>query len=179
MLELRADDDHVVCKLRLSDPRDLGTVLHRCRRLLDLDADPSGIDEVLGAHPALAPLVRETPGRRVPGAIDPHELAVRAVLGQQVSVAAARTIARRLARLCGAPVSGNGGGLSRLFPSAEAIADADLSVLGVPGTRRRTLQTLAAALARGDVVLDAGSDRQQAQRALRALPGIGPWTASY
>ncbi|QIN79398.1 helix-turn-helix domain-containing protein [Rubrobacter marinus] len=175
--------DHVGCVLRLEDPRDLGVAVERCRRLLDLDADPLAVAEVLGADPIIGPIVRRSPGRRVPGSVDGPELATRAVLGQQVSVKGARTLAGRLVALCGEPVpealSGPGGGPGYLFPGPGAVADADLEALGMPRTRREALRELARALADGGVVLDPGVDREEAGRRLVGIRGIGPWTASY
>ena len=128
--------DHVLCVLRLEDLRDLGTAVQRCRRLLDLDADPAAVAGVLGADPLLGPLVRRSPGRRVPGSVDGTELAFRAVLGQQVSVAGARTLARRLVARCGEPLpeslAAEDDGPTHLFPGPGGVAAADLDGLGVP-----------------------------------------------
>ena len=179
IVELAAADAGVACTLRLDDPRDLATAVARCRRLVDLDADPVAIDSVLGVDPMLGPLVRRTPGRRVPGAIDAAEIAVRAVLGQQVSVAGARTIAGRLAARYGEPLRVPVGAVTRLFPSPEALAAADPADLPMPATRRHAVLALAAALASGALALDPGADREEAERTLLAIPGIGPWTAAY
>ena len=179
---LSAAERHIRAELNLADLRDLGTAVQRCRRLLDLDADPVAIDAALGTDPALGPLVAARPGLRVPGAVDGPEIAVRAVLGQQVSVAAARTVAGRLAAEHGEPVESAEAaetGLNRLFPSAETLAQLDPATLPMPASRARTLVTLCAALAAGDLVLDAGTDPAEAVAALEALPGIGPWTAGY
>jgi AraC family transcriptional regulator, regulatory protein of adaptative response / DNA-3-methyladenine glycosylase II len=160
--------DHVACELHTTDPGDREDAVRRCRFLLDLDADPAAIDAALAQDPLLAPLVAAAPGRRVPRTVDPHEMALRAVLGQQVSTAAAATHAARLARDAGDPVADPSGGLSRLFPTAAAVAAVDPGTLALPRARRATLIGLARALAVG---LDL-SDRD----ALLALPGIGPWT---
>jgi AraC family transcriptional regulator, regulatory protein of adaptative response / DNA-3-methyladenine glycosylase II len=168
----------VIARLRLTELRDLGVAVTRCRRLLDLDADPAAVDAVLGADPALAPLVAGAPGRRVPTAPDADELAVRAVLGQQVSVAGARTLTARVVTAAGRPLAEPVGTLTHAFPRAADLADADLSAVGLTGARRRTVHTLAAALADGTVVLGPGADRDEARRQLLALPGIGPWTAA-
>jgi AraC family transcriptional regulator of adaptative response / DNA-3-methyladenine glycosylase II len=176
--ELRPGPDGAACTLRLGDLRDLGSAVERCRRLLDLDADPLAVAEALGADPLLAPLVAAAPGLRVPGGVDGFEVAARAVLGQQVSVAAARTLAGRLASALGEEVPA-GGGLTRLFPGPDAVADADLRALGLPRARAGALAALAAAAAAGGVDLDPGADREATERALLALPGIGPWTAAY
>jgi AraC family transcriptional regulator of adaptative response / DNA-3-methyladenine glycosylase II len=168
----------VTAHLRLTELRDLGVAVARCRRLLDLDADPAAVDAVLGADPALAPLVAGAPGRRVPASPDADELAVRAVLGQQVSVAGARTLTARVVTAAGRPLTEPVGTLTHAFPSAAALAGADLSGVGLTGARRRTLATLAAALADGTVDLGPGADREEAHHRLLALPGIGPWTAA-
>ncbi|MGY1813827.1 AlkA N-terminal domain-containing protein [Blastococcus sp. SYSU D00820] len=168
----------VTARLRLAELRDLAAAVTRCRRMLDLDADPAAVDESLGADPALAALVATAPGRRVPASPDAAELAVRAVLGQQVSVAGARTLTARLLPLAGTPLPEPVGTLTHAFPRPEALATADLSAVGLTGARRRTVGALAAALAAGDVVLDPGADREEAARSLLALPGIGPWTAA-
>lgn len=148
--------------------------------LVDAAADPSAVGAVLAADPVLEPLVRARPGLRCPGAADPEELALRAVLGQQVSVAAARTLAGRLAAEHGDPVEDPaGGGLRHAFPSAAALAALDPSALPMPRARGRTLTVLAAALAERRVVLTRGTDPRAARAALVALPGIGPWTADY
>ena len=146
------------------------------RRLLDLDADPVAVDAALATDPALAPLVEATPGRRVPRTVDPHEFALRAVLGQQVSTSAARTHAARLVARHGDPVTDPVGGLTHLFPTPEALVDPDPAALAMPASRVRTLTGLAAALASGAVDLSPGTDRDAARAGLAALPGIGPWT---
>ncbi|MDH6129593.1 Ada metal-binding domain-containing protein [Kitasatospora sp. GP82] len=167
------------CRLRLTDLRDLTTAVYRLRALFDLDADPDAVDGRLGADPVLGALVRARPGVRSPGHVDPHELAARAVLGQQVSVAAARTLAGRLADRYGVPLAEPSGGLRVLFPSAAALAGAEAADLAMPQSRRRAFTGLCAALADGTVRLDGGVDREQAAATLLALPGIGPWTVGY
>jgi AraC family transcriptional regulator of adaptative response / DNA-3-methyladenine glycosylase II len=173
---LRPLPDHVACRLALTDLRDLATAVSRCRRLLDLDADPVAAGDVLGADPVLAPLVAKAPGRRVPRTVDAAEFALRAVLGQQVSTAAARTHAARLALACGEPVTDPAGGLTRLFPEPAAVASVDPELLALPKARRDTFTGLAAALSNGEIDLGAGSDWQRARGQLAARPGIGPWT---
>ena len=182
IVELSSGDDHIRCGLRLEDLRDLGAAVQRCRRLLDLDADPVAVADVLGADPLLSSLVRRAPGRRIPGSVDGAELAVRAVLGQQVSVAGARILAGGIVARCGQPLSeplAEDGGLTHLFPEPAAIADADLAAVAVPAARRGALSNLARALAVGEIALDPGADREEAERQLVALHGIGAWTASY
>ncbi|WP_328583985.1 AlkA N-terminal domain-containing protein [Streptomyces sp. NBC_00370] len=168
--------DHIACRLLLTDPRDLTLAISSCRRLLDLDADPVAVDEQLASDPELAPLVAEGPGRRVPRTVDAAEFAVRAVLGQQVSTAAARTHAARLVTAHGVPIEDPEGGLTHLFPTPETLAGLDPEALAMPRSRRTTLTTLVAALADGSLRLGADSDWEQARAELSALPGFGPWT---
>ncbi|RKN38297.1 AlkA N-terminal domain-containing protein [Streptomyces hoynatensis] len=167
------------CRLRLTDLRDLTTAVQRMRRLFDLDADPYAVAERLGADPALGPLVAARPGLRSPGAADPAEPAVRAVLGQQVTVAAARTLAGRLVAAYGKPLSAPDGALTHTFPEPGTLAGAPLAELGMPEARRAAIRTVCAALAEGTVDLGPGADREEATRALLALRGVGPWTAGY
>ncbi|SCF62409.1 AlkA N-terminal domain-containing protein [Streptomyces sp. Ncost-T10-10d] len=168
--------DHIVCRLSLTDPRDLTLAISRCRWLLDLDADPVAVDEQLRADPLLAPLVDKAPGRRVPRTVDGAEFAVRAVLGQQVSTAAARTHAARLVTAHGLPVDDPEGGLTHLFPTPEALAALDPEQLALPRSRRTTLTTLVGALADGTLRLGTDTDWEKARAELTALPGFGPWT---
>lgn len=179
VVELRLHADHVDATMDLADVADLPTALARCRRLLDLDADPVAIAEVLAGDPALGPRVAVDPGLRVPGSVDPQETAFKAVLGQQISVAAARTHAARLVALAGSSLHTPTGALTHAFPTAGQIARADLDALGMPDARRRTLGELARRLADGRVVLDPGADRAATREALLATPGVGPWTADY
>jgi AraC family transcriptional regulator, regulatory protein of adaptative response / DNA-3-methyladenine glycosylase II len=177
--ELTPTPDHVQCSVRLSDLRDLASAVQRCRRLMDLDADPVAVAELLEADALLAPLVAKSPGRRSPGHVDGAELAVRAILGQQVSVVAARTHTARLVRTAGTPLPQPDGGLTHLFPESGAVADADPAALAMPESRRRTLRVLAGHLHDGSITIDAGADRDDVEAQLTALPGIGPWTAAY
>jgi len=169
--------DHIACRLTLSDLRDLTVAISRCRRLLDLDADPVAVDDQLRTDPVLAPLVDKAPGRRVPRTVDEAEFAVRAVLGQQVSTAAARTHAARLVTAYGDPVDDPEGGLTHLFPSPEALAALDPESLAMPRTRRTTFTTLVGQLCDGTLNLGVESDWTQTRARLLALPGFGPWTA--
>lgn len=168
--------DHIACRLTLSDLRDLTVAISRCRRMLDLDADPVAVDEQLRTDPLLAPLVDKAPGRRVPRTVDEAEFAVRAVLGQQVSTAAARTHAARLVTAHGDAVDDPEGGLTHLFPTPEALAALDPASLAMPRTRRTTFTTLVAQLAEGRLHLGVESDWSQARARLLSLPGFGPWT---
>jgi AraC family transcriptional regulator of adaptative response / DNA-3-methyladenine glycosylase II len=167
---------HIACQLSLTDLRDLTRAISRCRWLLDLDADPVAVDERLRSDPLLAPLVAKAPGRRVPRTTDAAEFAVRAVLGQQVSTAAARTHAARLVTAHGVRVDDPHGGLTHLFPTPEELAGLDPSALALPRSRRTTLTTLVAELADGGIRLGVDSDWDRARAQFLALPGFGPWT---
>ncbi|MGW7045355.1 AlkA N-terminal domain-containing protein [Streptomyces avermitilis] len=169
--------DHMACRLSLSDLRDLPVAISRCRRMLDLDADPVAIDDQLRADPLLAPLVDKAPGRRVPRTVDEAEFAVRAVLGQQVSTAAARTHAARLVTAHGEAVADPEGGLTHLFPAPEALAAVAPESLAMPRTRRTTFTTLVRQLAEGRLNLGVESDWAETRARLLSLPGFGPWTA--
>jgi AraC family transcriptional regulator, regulatory protein of adaptative response / DNA-3-methyladenine glycosylase II len=177
--ELRALDGVIAVRLLLDDPRDEADSVTRVRAMLDLDADPEAIAEALGADPLLHALVAEAPGRRVPGAADPEEIAIRAVLGQQVSLAGAATLAGRLVAAYGEPLANPVGGVTHAFPTSELLAEAGDGDLAMPASRRRAIRGLAQALASGEVVLDPDADRRATEDRLLALPGIGPWTAGY
>ncbi|UFQ20434.1 MULTISPECIES: AlkA N-terminal domain-containing protein [Streptomyces] len=169
---------HIGCRLSLTDLRDLTIAISRCRRMLDLDADPAAVDGRLRDDPLLAPLVDKAPGRRVPRTVDEAEFAVRAVLGQQVSTAAARTHAARLVTAHGTPIEDPEpeGGLTHLFPSPAALAALDPEALALPRSRRTTLTTLVRHLADGSLRLGAESGWDEARARLAELPGFGPWT---
>ncbi|MFE1023794.1 AlkA N-terminal domain-containing protein [Streptomyces sp. NPDC058818] len=177
IVALTPNSDHIACRLTLSDLRDLTVAISRCRRLLDLDADPAAVDDQLRADALLAPLVDKAPGRRVPRTVDEAEFAVRAVLGQQVSTAAARTHAARLVTAHGDTVDDPEGGLTHLFPSAAALAAVDPETLAMPRTRRTTFTTLVSHLADGSLNLGVECDWAETRARLLALPGFGPWTA--
>jgi AraC family transcriptional regulator, regulatory protein of adaptative response / DNA-3-methyladenine glycosylase II len=170
---------YVECDLELGDLRDVTAAVQRCRRLLDLDADPEAVSAHLAGDPLLGPLVMACPGRRSPGHVDGDELAIRAVLGQQVSVAAARKLGTRLAIGYGKPLSAPSGTLTHCFPDAATIAAADPATLPMPRARAKALTGLATALASGQIALHPGADRDEATARLLAVGGIGPWTASY
>ncbi len=175
----RPGSGSVECELQLEDLRDLTAAVQRCRRLLDLDCDPDTVTDYLSADPVLGPLARACPGRRSPGHVDGSELALRAVLGQQVSVAAARRLGARLVTAYGKPLERPDGTLTHCFPAAETLAAADPAALPMPRSRGRALTGLATALASGALSLDPGAERDRAGAILLALPGIGPWTTSY
>jgi AraC family transcriptional regulator of adaptative response / DNA-3-methyladenine glycosylase II len=178
----RSGPSYVEGDLVLSDLRDLTTAVSRCRQLLDLDADPVAVWEALRGDALVGPVVEHDPGRRVPGAADGFELAVRAVIGQQVSVPGARTVAGRLVQAAGDPLPEAAGTVTHLFPTPAALielAGRDPGVFAMPAGRRRALVALADAVESGDVVIDPGADPLEVRRALVRLPGIGPWTAEY
>jgi AraC family transcriptional regulator, regulatory protein of adaptative response / DNA-3-methyladenine glycosylase II len=165
-------------EVRFPDPRRLLLIVERVRRLFDLGADPRLIAEHLGADPLLREAMRRRPGVRVPGAWDGFELAVRAIVGQQVSVAAASTIAGRIARRFGSPAAG-ADGLERAFPPAARLVHAAIEQAGVMPSRGEAIRCLARHVARGRISLGAVADTRATLAALIALPGIGAWTAQY
>jgi len=177
VVSLTPQPDHVRCFLMLENVRDLATAIARCRRLLDLDADPEAVLEALSCDTDLRAVVAKAPGQRIPRTVDERELALRAVLGQQVSTKAARTHAGRLVKACGSPVNDAAGGLTHTFPTAGELAEIDPTHLAVPAARGRTLSALVAGLASGAIALHPGCDWQRARAQLQAVPGIGPWTA--
>jgi AraC family transcriptional regulator of adaptative response / DNA-3-methyladenine glycosylase II len=206
--------EHVAATLRLSDVRDLAPAVARCRRLLDLDADPVAIDATLGEDPALEAAVAKEPGVRAPRAVDGFEMAVRAIVGQQISVAGARTVLAKLvtnssktAAIKGSTVDhglvvverrsnhddgpmidevhdnepmidGEGAGIVP-FPAAEQVLDLPDDAFAMPAARRHTIRALAEAVAAGELDLESGADRAEAERRLTAVPGVGAWTAGY
>ena len=165
--------------LTLEDLRDTTAATERARRLVDADCDPLAVADAFAGDPIVGPLARRHPGLRVPGHVDGNELAVRAVLGQQVSVAGARTAAARLAERFGRPVAQPAEGLTHLFPDAATLAGLDPEELPMPRSRGRALIALCAALADGALALDRGPDRDDVRAQLLDIPGIGPWTADY
>ena len=164
----------------LGEPAPLVSVVERLRRVFDLEADPIAIEEHLAADPLLAPAVAAHPGLRVPGAWDGFELAVRAILGQQVSVRGATTLAGRLVERFGAPCPGDADeSVDRLFPRPERLARARIESIGLPGVRAGAIRALARAVASGELALDGSGDPDSTRAALLDLPGIGAWTAAY
>jgi AraC family transcriptional regulator of adaptative response / DNA-3-methyladenine glycosylase II len=179
IVELTPAPRAVRCVLRLDDLRDLATAVARCRRLLDLDADPLAIAEMLGHDEVIGGLVRARPGLRVPGCVDGDELALRTVLGQHASLRAARTRTARLVETFGPTLEQPLGTVTHLFPAAAVLAEAAPKAFAGLGPRRVALQALAAQLANGEVRIDGGADPSEALTRLVAIPGIGPWTAAY
>ncbi|WP_432010816.1 AlkA N-terminal domain-containing protein [Streptomyces cucumeris] len=175
----RPGDGWLECRLCLTELRDLTTATQRMRRLFDLDADPYAVAEHLGADPLLAPMVAARPGLRSPGAADPQELAVRAVLGEQLAPEEARAHGAALVSAYGQRLATPSGGLTHLFPGTDTLAGATLEEPVRSAPRRAALRALVTALADGTVPLDAGADRDQAEKELLNLDGIGPRTAGY
>jgi AraC family transcriptional regulator of adaptative response / DNA-3-methyladenine glycosylase II len=169
---------HIKLSVTLDDTRHLARIVSRCRRLLDLDSDPEAIAEALGAT-SLRPLVARRPGLRVPGAFDGFEMAVRAVVNQQISVTGARTLLGRIAGRAGTAQEGDAGVPRRLFPTAAQLAEADLSGLGLTERCVATIKALAMKTASGELHLDGGADPAETASKLLAIPGIGPWTTGY
>ncbi|WP_311242911.1 AlkA N-terminal domain-containing protein [Microbacterium sp. WCS2018Hpa-23] len=161
-------------RARVTQLGDLAPLVSTARRIFDLDADPLAVDEALSAHPEIAPLVARTPGIRVPGAADPHEMLIRAMIGQQITVVAARTALTALTDALGERTEH---GL--LFPTMSAIAEHGAEVLRGPGARIRAIVGAASALADGTLRLTVGDDGAEQRAGLLAMPGIGPWTADY
>ncbi len=168
--------DYIDCKLILDDIRDIPVAIARCRRLLDLDADPEAVGTVLSLDRALAPAVLHCPGRRIPRSTDGDEMALRIVLGQQVSTRAARTHTARIVELTGTPIMDPVGNLNRVFPLPERLLDLDPEELALPRFRRNTLLTLAKALANSTIELGVGGNQERSLTQLAHIVGIGPWT---
>jgi AraC family transcriptional regulator of adaptative response / DNA-3-methyladenine glycosylase II len=166
-------------RLQLTSLSDLSMLVQRCRQLFDLDAVPTAIADTLAVDPLLSPLVAARPGLRVPGAINGFELAVRAILGQQVSVVGARTLAGRLVAALGEPLEMGVGTLTYFFPSPETIMHASLQGLGLTNGRMSALRALARAIVEEDLQIDREADREQTMARLQKVPGVGPWTAAY
>jgi len=164
---------------RLSDWRDLSPAVRRVRRLLDLDADPVAIDKVLSHDPTMARLVATRPGLRSPGSVDVGETVVRAIVGQQVSVAGARTVLGRISADLGESLPTPIGDLTHVFPSMERLAAAPTEAFPMPTRRADTIRRVAGSIAGGTLALDPGIDRKQVVGQLMAVSGIGRWTAQY
>jgi len=168
--------------VRLANLRNLPAIIARARRVFDLAADPVAIDAHLSQDPLLAPLVAARPGLRVPGAWDGFELAVRAVLGQQITVPAAITLARKLVSAFGEPIADPAAreqGLTHVFPTAQRVLRADLAAIGMPNARRITLASLAAAVVADPLIFGARRSLKEAVAQLRSLARIREWTAQY
>lgn len=172
--------DHLLLRAHLPQWQGLIHIVQRARRIFSLDAPMQEANEELGAQPVLGALVRARPGLRVPGTWDPYETAIRAIVGQQITVAGATTIMGRIVARLGRPVPGLAQlGVTHTFPPAEVLAGADLSGLGLTRARETAIRAFAAAVADGEVALDFSQPLHQLVEALVALPGLGPWTANY
>lgn len=169
----------LLLRLECPDLSGLPELIRRLRRMFDLDAQPDLVAETLGQDPRLSASIAASPGRRVPGAFDGFETAVRAVLGQQVSVAAARTLCRRLVDAHGRSIELADGARARLFPTPEVIAEARLQSIGLPATRAATLRALARAVLDGRLDLEQVQPLDEFIERACGIPGIGAWTASY
>ena len=176
---LKPADGHVDCVVKLADMRDLGSAVARLRRLFDLDADPGAVDDLLSADHVLAPLVAATPGIRLPGSVDGPEIVSRALIGQQISVPAARTALGALTAALGEPLEHPEGELTHLFPTPAAIAEHGAEVLRGPRRRIDTMLVVNAALADGSLDVHVGADPHELSQVLQAFAGVGPWTAGY
>jgi AraC family transcriptional regulator of adaptative response / DNA-3-methyladenine glycosylase II len=170
---------NLIVTVRFPEVRSLPSILARVRHLFDIGADIETIDEHLAKDPFLAPLVGSRPGLRVPGGWDPFELAVRAVLGQQITVAAARLLAGRLVEICGSTLRSDERGVVRAFPTAAQVIAADLSALGMPAARRASLRSLAEAAIKDPTLFRSSGAIEDSIARLSAVPGIGGWTAQY
>jgi AraC family transcriptional regulator, regulatory protein of adaptative response / DNA-3-methyladenine glycosylase II len=179
IVNLQIRPDHVAADMRLASLADLGAAVQRVRRLLDLDADPEAVDHALSGDPAMAALVASAPGRRSPGSTDAFETCIRAIVGQQVSVAGATTVASRLVVAVGEELTLDDHELTHVFASAARLADVDDAALAMPAARRDTVRRVAAAVADESLELDVGVDADVTRQALMAVKGIGPWTADY
>jgi AraC family transcriptional regulator of adaptative response / DNA-3-methyladenine glycosylase II len=180
VVDVRAHPDGRALRVRVTPPQAgaLLEVVGHVRRMFDLDADPEAIAAALSRDERLAPAVRARPGLRVPGGWEGFEVLVRAVLGQQISVAAAVQLAGRLTALCGEPLgAASAPGLTHAFPAPAALARLDPATLPMPRARGAAVVGLARAAVRGELPLQAGASLEAALEGLRGLPGIGPWTA--
>ena len=176
------DGDFLVAEIRFPKLKALPAVIARIRRVFDLTADPSLIGAHLSQDPRLAPLVAARPGLRAPGAWDGFEMAVRAILGQQITVTAARGLAAKLVAIYGQPIEDPAAaklGLGRVFPTPERLVGADIAALGMPRARGASLEALARTVAAVPTIFTPRADLESAIAALSALPGIGAWTAQY
>jgi AraC family transcriptional regulator, regulatory protein of adaptative response / DNA-3-methyladenine glycosylase II len=176
VVALSPEPSYVSCQVDVSDRRDHDAAVAACRWLLDLDAEAIEIDKVLSRDELLRPIIAAAPGRRVPRSVDGFEMAFRAVLGQQVSTAAARTHAGRLVASRGTPIVDQNGGLTHLFPDAAALSDLEDGELALPAARRATLRLLIEAVATRGLRLDPDCDWQETRSQLASLRGFGPWT---
>ena len=171
---------HLELSLQINNTADLMNIVQRVRRMFDLGADPMFISHHLMKDPKLSPIVSSFPGLRIPGGWDNFEIAVRTVIGQQISIQAANTITGRLVQRFGTPVRDSFvPGITHLFPSPRILASADMTGLGLPGKRSATLLNLASKVASGEIVLEGTVNTEAVKRSLMKVPGIGQWTTEY
>jgi len=183
LLEVAPDPgaNQLIARIRLEDARHVQTISQRAQRIFDLGADPAVIASDLGRDPILAELLRAAPGIRVPGAWDGFELAVRAILGQQISVKGATTLSGRLVARFGHParLANDYPDLAFLFPTPAILAESDVAAIGLPQARAEAIRSLARVVASGELDFDGSRDLEDSIARLTALPGIGEWTAHY
>jgi AraC family transcriptional regulator of adaptative response / DNA-3-methyladenine glycosylase II len=181
VLEISAGGpDHLLLRAHLPHWEGLIHVVQRARRIFNLDAEVDGARERLGPYPLIGALVRKRPGLRMPGAWDAYEIGVRAIIGQQVSVAGATTITGRIVERLGSPVPGLAAfGLTHTFPAPDTLAEAELDGIGMPGRRVAAIRSFARAVAEGDIHLDRRAGLDELVASIVAIPGLGPWTANY
>ena len=184
VLGANLEGNRIRCRTWVEDARDAAEAIARARELFDLDRDLRAVESDLATDPALAVLMKGRRGTAVPGTVDGFELAVRAILGQQVSVAGARTLAGRLVARFGSDlpergVAASGGRAGRVFPAPEVLAGTDAGVIGIPRSRAAAIRVLAQAVASDEIDLSATADPEVVSEKLTALPGLGPWTAAY
>jgi AraC family transcriptional regulator of adaptative response / DNA-3-methyladenine glycosylase II len=171
--------DHLDVRISAEGSPDLDRLRQRSRRAFDLDTDSEATDAVLSRDPKLAPLIARSPGIRVPGTFDGCELVVRAIFGQQVSVAGARTSLGRLVTAAGTPLARPNGGITQLFPTAEQLVELPPEVFGMPRARAETIRRVADLVARDELDLSGDSSSEEVLGRLGDVPGIGPWTLGY
>jgi AraC family transcriptional regulator of adaptative response / DNA-3-methyladenine glycosylase II len=181
ILELSpGEPGHLHLRVHLAEVAGLIHVVQRARQVFALDRDPAPANEVLGADPLFEAAVHERPGLRVPGTWDAYETGVRAVVGQQVSVRGAGTVTARIVERAGRRLPGYEDlGLTHTFPDPATLSQADLDGIGMPSSRARAIKAFAAAVDKGDVPLDGRLPLAELLGAITAVPGLGPWTASY
>jgi AraC family transcriptional regulator, regulatory protein of adaptative response / DNA-3-methyladenine glycosylase II len=179
IIELSHDAPEVILRIEHPQPESLLGIVSRVRRLCDLDADPVAIAGGLATDALLRPLVKARPGLRLPGAWDSFELGIRAILGQQISVRSASTLAGRLVTRFGRPLDSGCPGVTHLFPRAEDLAGSELASIGLPQKRAETLSAFSAAVASGQLVLDGSATPEVIREQMRSIAGIGEWTAEY
>jgi AraC family transcriptional regulator of adaptative response / DNA-3-methyladenine glycosylase II len=178
-VESAKDTDALALRIEFPEPALWLEIVERVRGIFDLAADPLEITRHLGKDAMLAGLLARHPGVRVPGGWSAFELATRAIVGQQVTVRTATTVAGRLVEGFGRAIPGDGAALTRLFPTPEMLAEADIAPLGMPGRRAEAIRTMARAVAEGEITFDRSMPREEFEEMLIRVPGIGPWTAQY